>query len=158
MLKIEPINKADKSWIISLLEKHWGSTKIVSRGKIFYAEELPGFIATNDHFMAGLITYSLNESECEIITLNSVMEGMGVGSLLVDKVKNEAFTKNCKRLFIITTNDNQKAIEFHQNRGFKIKDIHKNAVEVSRKLKPEIPLIGLNGIPIKDEIELEMIL
>jgi hypothetical protein len=29
-------------------------------------------------------------------------------------------------------------------------------VEQSRKLKPEIPLIGNDGIPIRDEIELEM--
>jgi hypothetical protein len=31
-------------------------------------------------------------------------------------------------------------------------------MEKSRLLKPEIPLIGNDGIPIRDEIELEMIL
>ena len=33
-----------------------------------------------------------------------------------------------------------------------------NALEQSRKLKPEIPLIGNDGIPLRDEIELEIML
>jgi hypothetical protein len=36
--------------------------------------------------------------------------------------------------------------------------LHHNAIDLSRKLKPEIPLIGMDGIPIRDEIELEIIL
>jgi hypothetical protein len=33
-----------------------------------------------------------------------------------------------------------------------------NALDHARKIKPEIPLIGMDGIPLKHEIELEMIL
>jgi hypothetical protein len=33
--------------------------------------------------------------------------------------------------------------------------VHREALERSRKLKPEIPLIGLGGEPIRDEIEFE---
>jgi hypothetical protein len=33
-----------------------------------------------------------------------------------------------------------------------------NALVQARQIKPEIPLIGMNGIPLKHEIELEMIL
>jgi hypothetical protein len=36
-----------------------------------------------------------------------------------------------------------------------ISTIHRFAVEKARKVKPEIPLIGNDGIPIRDEIELE---
>ncbi|HOK32650.1 MAG TPA: GNAT family N-acetyltransferase, partial [Limnochordia bacterium] len=32
------------------------------------------------------------------------------------------------------------------------------AVERSREIKPEIPLLGVDGIPIRDEIELVKIL
>jgi hypothetical protein len=42
--------------------------------------------------------------------------------------------------------------------GFKIVAIHKDAIRDSRKLKPEIPEIGVDGIPITDEIELEIVL
>jgi len=33
-----------------------------------------------------------------------------------------------------------------------------NALDHARKIKPGIPLIGMDGIPLKHEIELEMIL
>lgn len=34
--------------------------------------------------------------------------------------------------------------------------IYHNALDVSRKIKPSIPLIGNDGIPLKHEIEFEM--
>jgi hypothetical protein len=64
----------------------------------------------------------------------------------------------CTRLWLITTNDNLHALRFYQKRGFMLVAVHRNAVEQSRKLKPEIPLYGKDGIPIRDEIELEMLL
>ena len=34
--------------------------------------------------------------------------------------------------------------------------LYRNAVDESRKIKPQIPLTGADGIPIRHEIELEM--
>jgi hypothetical protein len=33
--------------------------------------------------------------------------------------------------------------------------VHRHAIRESRKLKPEIPLTGVGGKPIEDEIEFE---
>ena len=38
------------------------------------------------------------------------------------------------------------------------KELFDNALDDARKIKPEIPLIGMDGIPLKHEIELEYIL
>jgi hypothetical protein len=59
-------------------------------------------------------------------------------------------------LWVITTNDNVDALRFYQKKGFKLVAVHRNAIEQSRKLKPEIPSVGKNGIPLRDENELEM--
>ncbi len=56
------------------------------------------------------------------------------------------------------SNDNIEALRFFQKRGFALVTIHRNAIEESRRLKPEIPSLGKHNIPIRDEIELEMIL
>jgi hypothetical protein len=40
--------------------------------------------------------------------------------------------------------------------GMRLAAVHCGAVQQSRLLKPEIPLTGLNGVPIEDEIEFEM--
>ncbi|MFT3891870.1 MAG: GNAT family N-acetyltransferase [Anaerolineales bacterium] len=77
---------------------------------------------------------------------------------MIDLVVEEARTHNCKRLLLITTNDNLHAIGFYQKRGFQMAAIHRGAVDEARKIKPSIPTIGAHGIPMRDEIELEMVL
>jgi len=141
-----------------LLKEWWAGPRIVTRGKLHHADELPGFIAIQDSKPAGLITYDIVGEQCEIVTMNSLVEGKGIGSALIDAVKNVAVTAGCKRLWLITTNDNTAALRFWQKRGFRLAAAHRNAIEKSRLLKPEIPLTGNDGIPIRDEIELEMIL
>jgi len=70
----------------------------------------------------------------------------------------EARKRDCWRVFLITTNDNLHALGFYQKRGFELVGIHRGAVNESRKIKPGIPLIGMNNIPLRDEIELEIVL
>ena len=156
--QIRPVNKNDKAWIASLLVEWWAGPKVVTHGKLHRADELPGFIAMQNDKPAGLITYNIDGKECEIATMNSLIERIGIGSALVDAVKNVAAKAGCKRLWLITTNDNTAALRFWQKRGFSLVAVYPNALAKSRLIKPEIPLIGNDGIPIRDEIEMEMIL
>jgi ribosomal protein S18 acetylase RimI-like enzyme len=156
--QIRPLSKDDRTWVSSLLKEWWAGPRVVTRGKIHYADKLPGFIAVLEGKPAGLVTYNIDGKDCEITSMNSLAEGKGVGSALVDVLKNMAVSKDCKRLWLITTNDNTAALRFWQKRGFRLAAVYPNAIEQSRRLKPEIPLTGNDGIEIRDEIELEMIL
>ncbi len=153
---IRPLNQQDHARVVKILEQYWGSTGVVTRGMVHDADQLPGFIALQDEKPVGLITYLLHNNECEVITLNSLVEGKGIGSALIEAVKDIAITSSCKRLWLTTTNDNTPALSFYQKRGFLLVMVYRNAVESARKLKPEIPLVGVNNIPIRDEIELEL--
>lgn len=150
------LENKDSEWAKSLLERQWGSVQIVRKGKMINAIELPGFIAELHGRRIGLITYNLDKEACEIVTLDSLIEGKGIGSRLMDEVIRIAKKSNCRRVWLITTNDNTDALRFYQKRGFLIKAFYPNAIAESRKLKPQIPINGKYGIPIRDEIELEM--
>ena len=141
-----------------MLTENWGSTVMVTRGRTHRADTLPGFIAVLDGKPAGLITYEVVGDEYEITSLNSLVEGKGIGSALVDAVKNAASDTGCRRLWLITTNDNTAALRFWQKRGFKLVAVYPDAIAQSRQIKPEIPLVGSDGIPIRDEIELDITL
>ncbi|OGO30552.1 MAG: GNAT family N-acetyltransferase [Chloroflexi bacterium RBG_16_56_11] len=156
--QIRPINTDDKDWIVGLLQEWWAGPRIVTRGKVYRADELPGFIAIQKNKPAGLITYRVNSNECEIVTMNSLVERTGIGSALIDAVKKAAGAAGCRRLWLITTNDNTAALHFYQKHGFRLVAVHRDAIGQSRRLKPEIPLTGNDGIPIRDEIEMELIL
>jgi hypothetical protein len=63
------------------------------------------------------------------------------------------------RLFLITTNDNTHALRFYQRRGLRLCALRPGAVDEARRtLKPEIGEIGNDGIPIHDEVELDLLL
>jgi GNAT superfamily N-acetyltransferase len=156
--QIRPVNKDDKAWVAKFHAEQWGSAVSVTRGKAYQADKFPGFIGMNQDRKAGLALYRVDGKECEIMSMNSLVEGIGIGSALVDAIKNMAVQAGCRRLWLITTNDNTKAIRFWQKRGFKLAAVYPGSVEKLRELKPEIPLIGDDGIPIRDEIELEMFL
>jgi RimJ/RimL family protein N-acetyltransferase len=155
---IRPITPQDRDIVIRLLTRHWGSTVILSRGQIHRGDELPGFLAIHQEQTAGLITYRIEGRACEITSLNSLVEGIGIGSALIKAVQNIAGEVGCRRLWLITTNDNLQALGFYQRLGFRLVKIHRDSLQTMRKIKPEIPDIGMNDIPLRDEIELEIYL
>jgi GNAT superfamily N-acetyltransferase len=152
--QIRPLNQDDRLWSARLIEEHWASTRIVTRGRVHCANKLPGFAAIQNGRPIGLVTYRIEGYECEIVTMNSLTERLGVGTALLNAV--ETVAAKCRRLWLVTTNDNTYALRFYQKRGFRIVAVHCNALERSRELKPEIPLYGVDGIRIRDEIELEI--
>ena len=155
-MEVRAIDEGDREWVGRFLAERWGAALIVTRGKAHHADRLPGFLAIQDRAPIGLITYRIDGAECEIVTLDSITKGAGAGSALIDAVRDAARQAGCKRLWLITTNDNLPALRFYQKRGFSLVAVHRNAIEESRKLKPSISAIGIDGIPIRDEIELEL--
>ena len=166
---IRPLERPDREWVAHFLDERWGTTQIVSRGKAVYGHLLPGFMAERQTNASddeaseaqsemeniGLVTVHASESDCEITTLNSLTECLGVGSALVEAVECWAKEAGIDRLWLVTTNDNLAALKFWQKRGYELVTIHRNAIADARRIKPQIPITGLHGIPIRDEIELE---
>ena len=148
----------DASLIRDFWIQHWAGDLIVAHGEIYHPEGLEGFIALDGNRWVGLVTYKILGGECEIVSLDSLREGEGVGSSLIGEVVREANKAGCARVFLITTNDNLEALGFYQKRGFELVRVNRGAVNRSRQVKPAIPLIGMHGIPLRDELELEMTL
>ena len=154
-IHVRVVEEKDRKWVSQLINEEWASGRIVTRGNIHEIAQLPGFIAVYKKEKVGLLSYSLENEECEIITLNSLIENIGIGTSLIRSLESFMQSKNAKRIWAITTNDNLDALRFYQRKGFRIRAIYIDAINESRKLKPEIPLLGFYDIEIRDEIELE---
>lgn len=156
--KIRPIEGKDRPFVVTSLKNLWGSERMAVRGKLVNISFLDGLLAEEEGRVVCLVTYLIENTDCDITSLNALTPGKGVGTSLIEEVKKIAKEQNCLRVTVVTTNDNTKALHFYQKRGFVISVLYKNIMEEERKLKPEIPLFGEDGIPLRDEIELEMIL
>lgn len=154
---IRKVNSDDKNWIARFIAERWAAEFIAAHGEVYHCRNLPGFIAVRQEEKVGLVTYTIVGGDCEIVSLDSLRSCIGIGTGLINAVKAAAVKSGCRRLWLVTTNDNMNALRFYQKRGFVLVKIHRNAIEFARKLKP-VPQIGAEGIPLRDEIELEMIL
>jgi ribosomal protein S18 acetylase RimI-like enzyme len=154
-MDIRLIETSDREWVRDVLQKEWGSVRSVSRGRLYQPDQLPGLIAMAGGNRAGLLTYRIEGGEMEVVTLNALEPGKGAGAALLAEAREIARQAGCRRLWLITTNDNEPAIRFYERRGMRLAAVHKDALLESRKLKPEIPLTGVDGKPILDEIEFE---
>ena len=157
-ISVRSFGNEDKQWAHNIWIKAWNADHVVSVGRVHYLFELRGFVAESNAERVGLLTYKVDDRQLEIVTLDSLMEGVGIGTALVDHIIEDARKKKCNRVWLITTNDNMDALRFYQRRGFVIQKINRGAIEESRKLKPSIPQVGNHGIPIRDEIVMEYML
>ena len=167
-IAVYPIAPSDRDWAKGFLLTHNHSLRVVSRGVLHQVIELPGFVGLLKGAPSALLTYQLANVqqtseflensevlELEVVTLHAAQRRRGLGSALLEAARAKAGELGCRRLWLITTDDNEPAIAFYKRRGMSLVAVHENALEQSRALKPEIPLTGLGGKPLRDEIEFE---
>ena len=150
------IQPGDREAVEQFMQHHWGSNRVMSRGRCFFPHEQHGFIERMNGDIVGLLTYYIESEAMEILTLNSTLEGRGIGSSLMLSAIESARKQKCGQVWLTTTNDNLRGIGFYQRLGFRMVEINIGAVDEARKVKPEIPLIGHRGVPIHDEIVMEL--
>jgi ribosomal protein S18 acetylase RimI-like enzyme len=155
MVVIREVTHSDRAWIQDTLREQWGALQIVARGRIHEADTLPALIAEDSGRRVGLLTFCVEGPSCELVSLDALEPGRGIGGQLVETLVAALRRRGCARLWLITTNDNVDALRFYQRHGFRLTALHVDAIARSRELKPSIPLIGHHGIPIRDELELE---
>lgn len=136
--------------------KRWNALRNARKGALVNALEHPALVAEHDARLVGVLTYVIAGDQCEVLTLHVDHQRSGVGTALIAEITDVARRSGCKRLWLITTNDNVDALRFYQRRGFRLAALYPGAVAESRRtLKPEIPAEGTYGIPLRDELELE---
>ena len=157
MIQLRRLRREDLPRLRQFWKDRWGDEFVVGHGVVYHPDGLDGFLAIDGEEWVGLITYLFSDEDCEIVSMDSTREGQGIGTQLMDAAVAEARKQpNCRRVFLVTTNDNLNALAFYQKRGFEMVKVHRGAVNESRKLKPSIPVLGMHNIPLRDEIELEI--
>lgn len=150
--------KNDRLWADAMVKLRFGSTTVISRGVAHDTSALPAYIALDGGRPQGLVQYRVDGPECEVVTLVVNETRRGIGRLLMRVMEGVAQRQGCRRLWLVTTNDNTAAQAFCRAIGFQECAVHQGAVAAARKLKPDIPATSENGVAIEDEIEFEKLL
>ena len=150
------IEDADREEVAEFIEEHWRSRLVMCHGCSYYPHQERGFIERREGKIIGLLTFRTDENGMELLTLNSTLERQGIGSSLILSAIETARKEGLRRVWLTTTNDGLRAIGLYQRLGFRLVGVNVGAVDEARKVKPQIPEVGERGIPIHDEIVMEL--
>lgn len=143
----------ERALTIGRLAASWGDPILV-RGREWRFDACLILVADN---LEGVAAISHAEwPVAELVAIEAFVKGRGIGAALLAAVVLAC--QGCRTLRLATTNDNLSAIGFYERHGFRLTAIRPGAVDAARQRKPSIPLIGENGIEIRDEIDLELTL
>lgn len=151
----------------------WGSF-VVSPCRIYRPEDVEGLVLMDRNGRTrGLVTWDRllgrdpgdpggNDSpgpldppgRVELVSLDAVEPGHGQGTLLMNAAEQKLRSRGVGELFLYTTNDNLKALAFYVRRGFRLMNVHLDAMDRVRRLKPDVAKTGIDGIPLQDTWEL----
>lgn len=151
-----PAADADRAWLARLWRDEWGGVTMVTRDQLHHLAALDAFLVWAGEERAGAATYAIQGDACELVSLNASVAGRGIGTALLHAVERAAREAGCRRVWLVTTNDNLDALRFYQRRGYRLVALYPGGVDAARARKPAIPHVGSYGIPLRDELELEL--
>lgn len=157
-MNIVSLYDENRQEVDQFIQEEWGGPMVVTLGHLYDSSALPGFAACENGQVVGAVLYRILDDQCEIAVLFSWVENRGVGTELINRVIEEAGSRGCRRVWLVTTNDNTHAIRFYQKFGFQLKAVHIDSFEVTRQLKKGLPENGIDGIPLRHEFEFEILL
>jgi GNAT superfamily N-acetyltransferase len=158
-VQIHDRSGVDADRLRAFLIHQWHADFVVAHDEPMRPAELPGFVAVEGDAIVGHAAYRIEDEACELVAIAASPPKRGTGSALLERVVTAAREAGCERVWLTTTNDNLDALRFYQGRGFRLAALRPGVVVEARlRWKPELSPIGSYGIPLRDELDLELLL
>ena len=155
-LSVRPSTAADLSAVLEMWQHFWADDGMDCFARVYEAAELPHLLACDREEVVGLLSYAVEREwdAINIVALNVRPEyqGRGGANRLLALLEERTRRSGIGRLIVATSNDNVLALALYQRRGFQISGIRLGAIKPNSAGEY---YMGLGGIPVRDEIQLE---
>ncbi len=152
---MDEIRPATPGLIAAVLAERWGGL-IVTPEPVYRSGDVEGLVvrAPGGENLA-VVTWAIEGESAEIVSLDALVAGAGHGRRALAAAGEELARRGVSDLHLITTNDNIRAIGFYLRAGWRLVRLHLDGMDRVRALKPLIPLVGEDAIPLRDMWEFE---
>ncbi|KAF0229555.1 MAG: hypothetical protein FD175_1893 [Beijerinckiaceae bacterium] len=157
MLSLRPIE--DKSEIAAFMVGTWGSTRMMVAMQVYdvMAIEATGLYDAENKLVA-FASWALRDKTAYLCALHALVEGKSYARHLLAALMPVLKDKGARTIRAMITNDNMPALTFYQKNGFRFATLYVGGVDAYRPTMPGMRTHGYQDIPIRDALELEMIL
>jgi ribosomal protein S18 acetylase RimI-like enzyme len=155
-LTLRPAVSTDQTRIATLANYFWGETEVESFGRSYQVSELPAHVACDEDEIVGVASYAREGDETNLVMLNVLPQWQGRGAArdLIAAVIEMMQAEGVKRIVLSTTNDDLPALGLYQQMGFVITN-----VDVGKMVEHHGgEELGFAAIPVRDEIQMELVL
>ena len=90
------------------------------------------------------------EMELRILIVDNAFRRQGLASRILEDLRGRTLERGLKRITLFTSNDNTPAIRLYQKIGFRLKALYPGRLERKRGCVR----LGVDGIPIRDDVEM----
>jgi GNAT superfamily N-acetyltransferase len=147
----------DPERLRAFITDQWHADFVVAHDEPIRPADLPGLVALEGDAIVGHAAFRIAGDDCELVAIAADPPRRGTGSALLERVVGVARAAGCSQVWLTTTNDNIDALHFYQRRGSRLASLRTGAVvEARRRWKPDLPPNGAYGIPMRDELDLEL--
>jgi ribosomal protein S18 acetylase RimI-like enzyme len=152
-----PVREAepkDRERLEELALHFWGETEVECFDSVYDVLQLPALVAEMGSEVAGFLSYAVEHERVNLVMLNVLPEyqGRGRGEALLEEAIESARRNGLKRVIVATSNDDLPALGFYQRRGFVITEVVPGRILEHHGGEEE----GFAGIPVRDEMRLEL--
>ncbi|WP_342360830.1 GNAT family N-acetyltransferase [Terrarubrum flagellatum] len=149
----------DPAFVANWWGRRWFASFMIAGGQRFDPADVELLVVDDaGGHRVGVATFTRAGDALLLITLDAEEKRRGIGFSLIWTLRKIARERSLKVIKVSTSNDNLDALGFYQRLGFRIRSVRRDAMDEVRQLKPGIPRVADNGIPISDEIELDILL
>lgn len=150
---VREATEADRPAVLSLFDRDFGRTRLITFGEELHLEELPTVVVELEGDIAGALAYMERNDTLHIVALatDPSWQRSGVGGHLVAEAELIARGNRLGRVLVATTNDNLPSLYFYQRKGYRITQALPGSMLAAGA---DGPTTGFAGIPIRDEIHL----
>jgi hypothetical protein len=83
---VRRLPESERAWLRSTLRERWPHELLVGRGRVREISELSALVAVEGEERAGLLTYVIEGDVAELVTLDALRPGGGVGASLIERL------------------------------------------------------------------------
>lgn len=142
------------------LERDWreftGGSPVIGVLRSYEPGDVEGLIwKDTESTLRAVVAWWIDGGRAEIVSLHAEPTGSGAGTQAMNAAEDELRRRGVTKVVLATTNDNVRALKFYQKRGYRLVRLHLDAMDKVREIKPGVPELGQDGIPLRDMWELE---